>query len=156
MGALTGDIPTTRFGVPGDGHQPLSFPVQLAQKVYGGSVATTWKGYLVAPSTPSSDLVVVGLIQRFVDNSAGASGDAKAEVETGSFFLFGGTGVDALSQAYVNQTVYLIDEKTVGPGSGGSTRPVAGTLRAIDSTRAGGDIYAVTLGTVANGTNVTP
>lgn len=155
MSALTADIPTTRFGVPGDGHQPLSAPLQLAQKVYGGSVATTWKGYLVAPSTPSSDLIVLGIIQRFVDNSTGASGDQTAQIETGTFFLFGGTGADALSQAYVGQVVYLVDEKTVAPGAAG-TRPVAGTLRAIDTTRAGGDYYAVTLGTVASGDNVSP
>jgi hypothetical protein len=154
--ALTTDIPSTRLGVPGDAHQPLSFPVAAAAKPFGGAVAVTYKGYLVAASTPSSDEIVVGMMQRTADNSAGAAGDIYAEVETGTFWLFGGTSADALTQANVNQVVYLIDEKTVGATSGSSTRPVAGTLRAIDTTRAGGDQYAVTLGTVSVGANVTP
>jgi hypothetical protein len=165
--ALTRDIPTTRFGVPGDGHQPLSFPVGASQKPFGGAVAVTYNGYLIAASTPSSDQLVVGIMQRTADNSGngtpdnrfvgdGTAGSIVAEVETGTFFLFGGTNTDALTQADVNKTVYLIDEKTVGKTNGSSTRPVAGTLRAIDTTRAGGDQYAVTLGTVANGLNVTP
>lgn len=154
--ALTSDIPSTRFGVPGDGHQPLSFPVAASQKPWGGAVAVLYQGYLVAASTPSSDQIVVGIMHRTADNSAGAAGDIQGQVETGSFFLFGGTSADALTEANVGSVVYLIDEKTVGATNGSSTRPVAGTLRAIDSTRAGGDKYAVTLGTVASGNNVTP
>lgn len=156
--ALTTDIPSTRFGVPGDGHQPLSFPVAAANKPFGGAVAVTYQGYLIAASTPSNNQIVVGIMQRTADNSTGNNGDVTGQVETGSFFLFGPSSgsPDALTQASVNQVVYLIDEKTVGATSGSNTRPVAGTLRAIDTTRAGGDQYAVTLGTVSVGANVTP
>lgn len=154
MGALTTDIPTTRFGVPGDGHQPMSLPVAAAAKPFGGAVAVSYKGYLVAASTPSSDQIVWGVMQRTVDNSAGAAGDLRGEIETGTFFLFCGTAGDALDQSYVGQTVYLLDEKTVGLTSSG--HPQAGTLKAVDTTRAGGDKYAVTLGTPAPGTGGTP
>mgnify|MGYP001555921721 CR=1 FL=1 len=75
---------------------------------------------------------------------------------TGSFFLFGGTSADALTEANVGGPVYLIDEKTVGATNGSSTRPVAGVLRAIDTTRAGGDQYAVTLGTPAQSAGSNP
>lgn len=114
MTALTSDIPTTRFGVPGEAHQPLSFPVGAAQKPWGGAIAVTYGGYLIAASTPSSDQIVVGVMLRTADNSAGAAGAIKAEVSTGSFFFFGGASSDALTQVDVNQPVYLIDEKTIG------------------------------------------
>lgn len=154
--ALTTDIPSTRFGVPGDGHQPTSYPVAASAKPFGGAVAVLYKGYLVAASTPSSDQIVVGIMQRTADNSTGAAGDIQGQVETGSFFLFGGTSSDALTQANVGGAVYLIDEKTVGATNGSSTRPVAGVLRAIDDTRAGGDKYAVTLGTPAQSAGSNP
>lgn len=156
MTALTSDVPTTRYGVDGDAHQPTSYPVAASSKPWGGAVAVLYGGYLVAASTPSSDQLVVGIMQRTADNSAGAAGDIVAEVETGSFFLFGGTSADALTQADVGQPVYLIDEITVGKTNGSSTRPVAGVLRAIDATRAGGDKYAVTLGTPAQSAGANP
>jgi hypothetical protein len=154
MGALTIDIPTVRFGVPGDGHQPMSLPVAAAAKPWGGAVAVSYKGYLVAASAPSSDQIVWGVMARTADNSLGAAGDIRGEIETGSFFLFCGTGADALDQSYVGQTVYLLDEKTVGLTASG--HPQAGTLKYVDNNRSGGDKYAVTLGTAAPGTGSTP
>jgi hypothetical protein len=154
--ALTADIPTTRYGVPSEAHQPLSVPVAASTKPYGGAVAVSYKGYLVAASAPSSDQLVLGVMLRTADNSSGAAGDINGQVDTGSFFLFGGTSADALTQADVGQPVYLIDEKTVGKTSNTGARPVAGVLRAIDTTRAGLDYYAVTLGTPAQSAGSNP
>ena len=132
----------------------MSLPVQAGAKCWGGSVATTYKGYALAPSTPSSDMLCWGLYQRTADLSATgtANGDISVEVETGDFWLYGGTGADALTQANVGQPVYLIDEKTVGATNGSSSRPAAGTLKRIDSGRTAGDKYSVHIGTPAPGT----
>lgn len=154
MAALTADIPTTRYGVPGNAHQPENFPLLHNVTVYGGSIAITRAGYLVPPTTPSTTDIVVGVIDRYATSAGGTTdGAVTAEVAQGTFFLRCGTGSDALTQADVNQSIYLIDEQTVGKTNGGSTRPVAGTLRNIDTTRFG-DQFAVTLGTAAPGTGV--
>jgi hypothetical protein len=71
------------------------------------------------------------------------NGAVTVEIATGSFFLASGTGADAITQANVGATVYLINETTVGLTSGSGTRPAAGVVEAYDTT----EIYA--LGNVA-------
>ena len=154
MAALTADIPTRRDGTPGNATQPVSLPVQAGAKCWGGSVATTYKGYALAPSTPSSDMLCWGLYQRTADHSAVGprTVTSASRWRLATFWLYGGAGGDALTEANVGQPVYLIDEKTVGATNGSSSRPAAGTLKRIDSGRTAGDKYSVHIGTPAPGT----
>jgi hypothetical protein len=66
------------------------------------------------------------------------------EIETGAFWLASAGSGDALDQTCLGKVVYVYDEQTVAKGSNGNTRPVAGVLKAIDSTMQGG--FAVKLG----------
>jgi hypothetical protein len=156
MAALTADIKAIRYGTPGNSTQPVQQPVKANSTVYRGSVAITRSGFVVAASTPQSGDLVWGVIE-----SAGAGqpdlspgvvggstdGAVTVLIATGSFFLASGTGSDALTQANVGATVFLIDEKTVGATNGGATRPQAGVMEAFDNTIGGGGTpIAVKLG----------
>jgi hypothetical protein len=156
---LTQDIPCYRASDPGNAHQNANQPLAAGVTVYGGSVATTnSSGFLVLPSVPSSNLTVWGIISRYATNpgtNTGTVSGVTAEILTGTFFLSSGTAGDLLSQGTNGTSVYLINEFTVGATSGGSTRPIAGTQRFVDTTRFG-DQFAIALGTAAPGTGVGP
>lgn len=137
--ALSADVKIIRDGVP-DGHQSIARPMAASQSIYAGSVACTYQGYLVNPSTPSSNMVVLGVISGLINGAphvttpmtSPASGATPIlGINTGAFWLTPGTAGDALTQANVDTTVYLINETTVGATNGGGTRPSAGTLQRI-------------------------
>jgi len=147
--ALSADVPTVRYGVPGNSTQQVVKPLAASVTVYGGSVATTRAGYVTPASSPASTDIVWGIIYRQTplvppQSASSVAGTYNAVIDTGSFFLNSGTGTDALSTANVGATVYLINETTVGLTSGGATRPVAGVLLNIDTNVT--PSYAVALG----------
>lgn len=152
--STTQDLNILRFGTP-DGHQPQYQPIQSAVSLYIGQVAVTRSGYLIQPDTAvQSTDIVWGLINGQLDsqeavNSPLAGGTAAglhtAGIDTGTFYLTPGTNSDALTQADVGATVYLIDGNTVGKTDGGAARPVAGKLASIGAGQYTG-LVAVTLG----------
>ena len=137
--ALTADIITPRYGAGGNLNNK---GLTANATVYRGSVATTRSGYLVAASSPASTDIVWGIIADGVGSGsdtqgitgASTNGGVTVDIETGTFFLAGGTSSDALVATDVGATVYLIDEQTVGKTSNGNTRPVAGVLEFVDPT----------------------
>lgn len=158
--ALTADVKITRYGTD-TGHQLANQPLGGSVTVYRGSIALTdVNGYLKNASSPASTDTCWGVIENSVDlaftgpgitNPNTTNGGVNVNIATGTFFLNSGTSGDALTQANVGATVYVIDEVTVGKTSGGGTRPVAGVLMAIDTTQPGG--YAVKLGNAAGNTS---
>jgi hypothetical protein len=152
--ASANDFKITRYGVPGNASQPLSFPIGANVTVAAGAFAVTdTSGNIkdAAVATVGSADTVWGVIGNRVVNASTAVAPIGAIgadglpfwVETGSFYFSSGTGVDALTQANVGKTVYMINETTVGATSAGSRSP-AGILINIDTTQPGG--YAVKVG----------
>jgi hypothetical protein len=164
--ALTADVHPIRYGAPGNSTQPTSQPLTAAATVYRGSVATTRAGYLVAASAPQSTDIVWGLIDGVdegvpggvIDGQPGITGgttntSVSVLIATGSFWLSQGSGADAMTQANVGATVYLINETTVGLTSNGNTRPVAGQLlKASDPLNVLSGLVAIKLGSTAGQT----
>ena len=135
--ALSADIKIIRYGTPGNSTQPTSRGLTANATVYRGSIATTRSGYLVAASSPQSSDLVWGLIESagpgYINGSPGivggtTNGSVTVEIATGSFFLSNGTGADAITEANVGASCYVIDEKTVGLTSNGNARPLAGLI----------------------------
>jgi hypothetical protein len=140
--ALTGDVYITEYGVPGDAHQPLNFPVGVGVTVYRGSIALIGvsNGFLKNASNPSSTDICVGLIDTggpgypnflpgVVNNSStGGWSGVTADVRTGSFYLNCTDG--SIVQSTVGQTVYVVNETTVSATQG--SLPAAGKLIYID------------------------
>lgn len=153
MTALTGDIQTVRYGTPGNASQP-AYPGPLAGSttVYGGSIClTNSSGQVKNAASPASTDLCWGLVHAQAVNATANAWNTPLDttgepfqVDTGSFYLNGGTGADTLAQSNIGQTVYVVDEQTVGLTNGSGTRPVAGVLVNIDTTQGGG--YAVKMG----------
>ena len=151
--STTQDLKIIRYGTE-DGHQPTAQPLTSAVSLYSGTVAVTRAGYLIDPdaAVQSTDYCW-GVINGIVDSNptvsspitGAASNVTVCGISTGSFFLTPGTSSDALTQADVGKTVYLIDSNTVGKTSGGGTRPIAGVLASIGVAQYTG-LVAVTVG----------
>jgi hypothetical protein len=164
MAALTADIPTERYGTPGNAAQPVNLnmasgTVNSPTTVYRGSIAITRSGFCT-PATNAAILstdIVWGIVEQAGPGTAdtgpgitntGASSTVTVEVATGTFFLASSTGADALGVTTLGKTVYVYDEQTVAATNGSNTRPVAGIHAYTDSTRTNAPgIYAITLGT---------
>jgi hypothetical protein len=153
--ALTQDVKTVRYGVGGNASQPVYIPaIGASTTVYGGSICITdSNGYIKNASSASSTDTCWGLVHAQTKNSSTAPvttgqildiNGRPFQVDTGSFYVNAGTGGDALTEASLGKTVYVINETTVGATSSSNTRPVAGILIDIDLTQPGG--YAVKFG----------
>lgn len=155
---VSNDLHTYRYGTPGNASQPVSQPLGAGVTIYRGQIAgTDTNGNLKNMDTPASTDVVWGLVDQVSGGSqaetgpgitnSGGSGAVTVDVATGSFMLLnGGSGGDALTQASIGKTVYVIDSQTVGATSASTTRPVAGVLIAIDPSLSPGREFAVKLG----------
>lgn len=145
MAALTQDVKTIRYGMPGNSTQPQNLGITASATVYRGSIATTRSGYLVAASAPQSTDICWGVIDKygpgFADTGPGlvggsTNGGVTAEVATGSFFMQNGSGADAFAAANVGATAYVQNETTVALTNGSNTRPVCGEFLGLASTLA--------------------
>jgi hypothetical protein len=151
--AVTKDQKTIRYGTP-DGHQPTSQPMAANAEIYAGTIAVTRSGYAQPAHTPTNADICWGLYNGLKDGvptvstpiTAGTTnGDTIIGIDTGTFWLTPGTNSDALTQADVGATVYVVDEITVGKTDGSNTRPIAGKLAEIGTGQYTGKV-AVTLG----------
>lgn len=151
--AVTKDQKTIRYGTS-DGHQPTAQPMTANAEIYAGTIALTRSGYAVPAHTPQATDICWGLYNGLKNGSPAVStpitagttnGDTVIGIDTGTFYLTSGSNSDALTQADVGATVYVIDEVTVGKTDGGASRPVAGKLAAIGSGQWSAFV-AVTLG----------
>jgi hypothetical protein len=164
MAALTGDVKIIEYGIPDGGQQLIPQPLPANTTVYRGSIALTngpnssvSPGYIKNAHVPTSTDVCWGVLSDYAGGTAAALGPGmtggtgiSCNIQTGAFFLASGSGADQLSQSTVGQTVYVIDEVTVGATSGSGTRPVAGVHLAVDPTQAS-TLFAIKLGSTSAG-----
>ena len=104
MMALTADRQTARKE-----DRQREIPVAATTTIYKGSmVAIDGSGYLV-PASDTAGLVVVGVADEKVDNSAGANGDLNCRVLTGGTFKF---AASSITQAMLGDMMYAVDDQT--------------------------------------------
>jgi hypothetical protein len=107
-------------------------PVAAATIIYnGGMVAVNLSGYAV-PASADPTLVVIGVAQATVDNSAGSAGALSVPVRRGVFGMVNGGTTDALSAADVGRPCYASDDQTVNRTRAGA-RPLAGIVHSIEN-----------------------
>src|SRR5271166_2314365 len=154
MGGLANDTHVTPYGTEGG---IVAYPVGAGQQLYIGEVAllsgggAVTKGFLKNAANPGSTDIVVGMIGEPAGGTAvqtgpgilnsSSDGAVWIDVQTGCFFVQGGSGADALSAATNGQTVYLGPENANGPvadATGSGTRPVLGVQLPQDPGIAGG------------------
>jgi len=94
--ALTADRNTTAR----DGNQ-LSVPVEAATKIYAGSMVAKNAAGNAVPASDAAALVVPGMAEVQVDNSAGVAGAVNVPVRRNRSFHFANSATSALTAADV-------------------------------------------------------
>jgi hypothetical protein len=109
MAALTKDRATPyREGVE------LDYPVAANSKIYSGSlVCCNTSGYAV-PGSDSPVHKFLGVALEQVDNTEGADGDKVIRLRRTGVFEF---DAEALEQAAIGSTMYVVDDHTMSPAS---------------------------------------
>lgn len=106
--------------------------VAAATVIYGGSmVAKNAAGHIV-PASDTAALVVVGVAQEKVDNSAGAAAAKTVQILTGVFTFLNAGG--AIVQAGKHANCYVADDQSVTTAAVAANDIVAGTVDAFTAT----------------------
>lgn len=126
MTAATGPITTTENQGERVPLRFLTVPMKAATTAYAGTIVVADAGY-ACPARTATGLLVLGRATETVANP-GAAGAKSITVERGAFTLNNSTSTDAITQADLLKTVYLVDDNTVAKTDGGTTRSAAGKL----------------------------
>ena len=105
MTALTDTRDTLRK--PGE---IISFDMGVDIVYKGALVMVSAAGYAIA-GDDTADCFFVGLSLKEVDNSSGSAGDTSVRVNREGTYVYACTG---MTQANVGDTVYIVDDQTVG------------------------------------------
>ncbi len=99
-----------------------------------------WKGTIVAlnagiatPGAAVAGRVTVGIADNTADNTGGAQGALNVAVRRGTFLLANSAGADEITATNVGSPCYVVDNDTVALTHAANTRPVAGTIRAVEA-----------------------
>lgn len=126
--ALTADRNTTMK----DG-ELISVPVAANVKIYAGAlVAANATGH-ATPGATATTLTYLGRAEEVADNTGGADGAKSVMVRRKKAFKFKNSGADAVTQAELGKTCYIVDDETVAKTNGTGTRSAAGTVLGLDS-----------------------
>lgn len=128
MTALAADRDT----VERDGNR-LNLPVAAAKKLYAGALIARDGSGNATPGAVATTLLGVGRASETVDNSAGAAGDLKVEIEKGTFRFGNSTAGDLITRANIGADCYIVDDQTVALTSATSTRSIAGKIFDVDA-----------------------
>lgn len=127
MAALTQNVGRLRLGQPiATGRGPAASSVTFRQ----GSILMTNAGGYVTVGATATGQFVRGICTT-PKTSPASNGAVEVAWEEGDFELESGTAGDAITVANIGDTVYIIDDNTVGATDGGATRSAAGKLVAI-------------------------
>lgn len=112
----------------------IPVPVAASKKIFAGSlVAANATGY-ATPGATATTLTYLGRAEEYVDNSAGADGDKTVMVRRGKAFKFKNSAGDAVTQAELGKTCYIVDDETVSKSNaGGNTQSAAGKVVGVET-----------------------
>lgn len=110
----------------------LDLPMKANVKGFQGALAVMDGGY-AAPATTALNLIPVGIFTKTADNTGGAAGAVRAEIEPGIFKFENSSAGDAITEADIGKDVYAVDDQTVAKTSASNTRSVAGKVVGVAS-----------------------
>lgn len=111
----------------------ITFGVKAAVHIYAGGMVFNDAG-VARGGVPTATTPVLGVADNEADNSQGAANAITVRAMRRKAWPFAnGTSGDLLAAADIGNQVYAVDDATVGKTNGTNTRPVAGTLIAIDA-----------------------
>lgn len=132
MTATTTERNTKKLGSSSE-PEVLSLPVAAATPILKGTIVCDNGSGYATPGVTSTTLIVVGIADESVDNSAGAAGALNVPVRRGCFRFENSSAGDAIAIAERFDECWLVDNQTVAKTSGSSTRVRAGIIFDVDS-----------------------
>lgn len=106
--------------------------VAASTKIYQGTLVVLNAGY-AAPGSSALNLIADGRATKTVDNTGGAAGAIKLEVEKGVFRFANSASTDLISRTEIGKTAYIVDDQTVAKTDATGTRSAAGKIMDVDA-----------------------
>ena len=113
--------------------EDFEFPVAASTLIYAGSLVCINASSLATKGAVATTLKAVGIATERADNSAGAASAIRVKVRRGCFRFANSAAADLIALADIGADCFIVDDQTVAKTNGGSTRSVAGTVRAVDA-----------------------
>lgn len=108
------------------------FNAKGANKFYTGALAMLDSDGRVRKGATATGMRGIGRVFAAVDNTSGADDAVTVEVEAGIFRWANSSAGDAIGQANIGSTCYIVDDQTVAKTDGGGTRSAAGQVVDVD------------------------
>jgi hypothetical protein len=111
----------------------ISLPMAAATVVFGGGLVSvlTANGN-ACPAGTASSTRALGVAKATVDNSDGAGGALRVELDTGVFRFKNSSAGDLIARADIGQPCYIVDDETVAKTDNGGAREIAGAIVDVD------------------------
>lgn len=112
----------------------IAVPIAANVKIFAGAlVAANATGY-ATPGATATTLTYLGRAEEYVDNTGGADGAKTVMVRRGRAFKFANSAGDAVTQAELGKTCYIVDDETVSKSNaGGNTQSAAGKVVGVET-----------------------
>jgi len=112
----------------------VSVPVATNKKIYAGALVAANATGFATPGATATTLTYLGRAEQFVDNTGGADAAKSVVVRRGKAFKWKNSAGDAVTQAEMGKTCYIVDDETVSKtNAGGNTQSAAGKVVGVDS-----------------------
>lgn len=113
-------------------------PVAASTKIYNGALVlidSSGNAIPAASASGNNALVVAGIAEETVDNSAGSAGDLSVRVKANcseAAYGFVNSGSAAIDATHVGKLAHATDDQTVANAASSTNRPIVGWIHSLD------------------------
>lgn len=112
----------------------ISVPMATNKKIFAGSLVAANATGFATPGATATTLTYLGRAEECVDNTGGADAAKSVLVRRGKAFKFKNSAGDAVTQAELGKTCYIVDDETVSKtNAGGNTQSAAGKVMGVEA-----------------------
>jgi hypothetical protein len=111
----------------------LSLLAAAAKTFFTGSLVAIDADGNATPGATATTLTGAGRCREYVDNSEGAAGDNRVDIEKGIFHFANSADTDEITTADIGSNCYIVDDQTVAKTDGTGTRSIAGEVFDVDA-----------------------
>ncbi|MBT0664773.1 hypothetical protein KI809_10720 [Geobacter pelophilus] len=112
----------------------IAVPMATNKKIFAGSMVAANATGFATPGATATTLTYLGRAEEFKDNTGGADGAKTVLVRRKHAFKWKNSAGDAVTQAELGKTCYIVDDETVSKtNAGGNTQSAAGKVVGVDS-----------------------
>lgn len=111
----------------------ISVPVAANTVIYTGALVAANASGLAVPGAVATTLTYLGRAEEGVNNNPGSASAKSVLVRRRKAFKWLNHGADAVTQAELGKTCYIVDDQTVAKTNGSNTRSAAGIVIGVES-----------------------